>query len=193
MCLAAGVVPLQGQRQALEALDLAASIGEAWASGARIELRKPTRQSDESPPAEPNTPSASAPAPPRTGSPAASHHRHPNPNRTRRQSRPGGLRRPHPPIARRKAQRSSSRRRSHRLPRRHKGRQRVSRAQIRRRWRSLNIRTRAEAAAAADRLAPLSDTLLVEEMVADGVAEILIGMTVDPNLARSSFSAPAVS
>ena len=47
MCLAAGVVPLQGQRQALEALDLAASVGEAWASGARVELRTPARQPDE--------------------------------------------------------------------------------------------------------------------------------------------------
>ncbi len=44
----------------------------------------------------------------------------------------------------------------------------------------INIRTGAEATAAADRLSQLSDTLLVEEMVADGVAEVLIGMTVDP-------------
>ena len=48
MCLAAGIVPLQGQRQALEALDLAASVGEAWASGARVELRRPGTQTDES-------------------------------------------------------------------------------------------------------------------------------------------------
>src|SRR5271170_757215 len=48
MCLAAGVVPLQGQRQALEALDLAASVGEAWASGAQVELRRPgTPRSEE--------------------------------------------------------------------------------------------------------------------------------------------------
>jgi acetyl-CoA synthetase len=49
---------------------------------------------------------------------------------------------------------------------------------------ALNIRTRAEAEAAADRLSRLSDTLLVEEMVADGVAEILIGMTVDPQFGQ---------
>jgi len=48
MCLAAGVVPLQGQRQALEALDLAASVGEAWASGARVELRTPAADHDRS-------------------------------------------------------------------------------------------------------------------------------------------------
>ena len=48
----------------------------------------------------------------------------------------------------------------------------------------VNIRTRAEAEAAAGRLARLSDTLLVEEMVTDGVAEILIGMTVDPQFGQ---------
>jgi acetyl-CoA synthetase len=44
----------------------------------------------------------------------------------------------------------------------------------------LNVRTAAEAAAAAQRLSSLSATLLVEEMVADGVAEVLVGMRVDP-------------
>jgi acetyl-CoA synthetase len=43
----------------------------------------------------------------------------------------------------------------------------------------LNVRTPAEATAAAQKLASLSDTLLVEEMITDGVAELLIGMTVD--------------
>ena len=37
-CLAAGVTPLQGQREALEALDHAATIGAAWARGATVEL-----------------------------------------------------------------------------------------------------------------------------------------------------------
>ena len=32
-CLAAGIVPLQGQREALEALDLAGAVGETWARG----------------------------------------------------------------------------------------------------------------------------------------------------------------
>jgi succinyl-CoA synthetase beta subunit len=44
----------------------------------------------------------------------------------------------------------------------------------------LNIRTPAEATAAARALAALSDTLLVEQMIADGVAEILVGVLVDP-------------
>ncbi len=40
-CLAAGIVPLQGQREALEALDLAGAVGESWARGAAVELRRP--------------------------------------------------------------------------------------------------------------------------------------------------------
>ena len=48
----------------------------------------------------------------------------------------------------------------------------------------LNVRTRAEAAAAAERLAGLSESVLVEEMVTDGVAEILIGMSADPQFGQ---------
>src|SRR6202034_44775 len=38
-CLAAGIAPLQGQREALEALDLAGGVGEAWSSGRGVQLR----------------------------------------------------------------------------------------------------------------------------------------------------------
>jgi len=48
----------------------------------------------------------------------------------------------------------------------------------------LNIRNAADAEAAAQRLSRLSDNLLVEEMVGDGVAEILVGMTVDPQFGQ---------
>src|SRR5215467_13255181 len=44
----------------------------------------------------------------------------------------------------------------------------------------LNVRTPAEAAAAARQLSSLSPSLLIEEMVGDGVAEVLIGLRVDP-------------
>ncbi len=40
-CLAGGVVPLQGQREGLEALDAAGAIGEVWNSDHRVELRRP--------------------------------------------------------------------------------------------------------------------------------------------------------
>jgi len=41
------------------------------------------------------------------------------------------------------------------------------------------VRTPRDAAAAADRLSILSETLLVEQMITDGVAEVLVGVTVD--------------
>src|SRR6185437_12380392 len=44
-CLEAGVTPLQGQREALEALALAATIQAAWTRGAVVELHRP-RQPD---------------------------------------------------------------------------------------------------------------------------------------------------
>ena len=43
----------------------------------------------------------------------------------------------------------------------------------------LNVRSAAEADAAARRLAGLADRMLVEQMVEDGVAEVLVGITVD--------------
>jgi len=46
------------------------------------------------------------------------------------------------------------------------------------------VRSAAEAEKAAQRLAPLSDTLLIEEMVTDAVAEVLIGVTVDPQFGQ---------
>jgi acyl-CoA synthetase (NDP forming) len=49
---------------------------------------------------------------------------------------------------------------------------------------ALNIRNREEAAAAVARLSGLSDILLVEEMIADGVAEILAGVIVDPQFGQ---------
>jgi len=48
----------------------------------------------------------------------------------------------------------------------------------------LNVRSTAEAAAAGARMAALSDTLLVEQMTTDGVAEILIGVIVDPQFGQ---------
>ena len=40
-CLAASIVPLQGQREALEAIDLAAAVGTAWKGGTAPELQRP--------------------------------------------------------------------------------------------------------------------------------------------------------
>jgi len=49
---------------------------------------------------------------------------------------------------------------------------------------ALNIRNAADAETAARRLSALSDLLLVEQMTTDGVAEILIGLIVDPQFGQ---------
>ena len=49
---------------------------------------------------------------------------------------------------------------------------------------ALNIRDAAQAETAARRLSALSDSLLVEQMTTDGVAEILIGLIVDPQFGQ---------
>jgi len=165
-CLAAGIVPLQGQREALEALDLAGAVGAAWASGGRVELRKP----------------------PRNDSVLLAD-------------------RPRADVARTLAEHEGKAALAAfgvRIPRSHvvAPRDVVGAAEalgypvvIKAVAASLehksdaggvivNVRTVADAAAAAQHLSSLSDTLLVEEMVADGVAEMLIGMTLDPQFGQ---------
>jgi acetate---CoA ligase (ADP-forming) len=150
-CLAGGVVPLQGQREALEALDLAAFVGAAWAGGARVRLRRPARRGADSvmlteyeakaavasfgvrvPLSRTCAPGEAVEAAQAIGYPvvikaagASLQHK----------SELGGV--------------------------------------------VLNVRSAEAAREAAQRLAALSDTLLVEQMVGHGVAEVLIGMTVD--------------
>jgi len=151
-CLAAGVVPLQGQREALEALDLAGAIGEAWHRKPSVELCVPQSRGAASggtvlsehqgksalaaygvpvPRSKLVRPAEAAAAATGLGFPVvikASGLAH--------KSDVGGV--------------------------------------------ALNVRSGADAAAAAERLAAFSDQLLVEEMIVDGVAEILVGVTVDP-------------
>jgi acetyl-CoA synthetase len=150
-CLAGGVVPFQGQREALEALDLAATVGLTPEGG--LELARPRRSADAGavrtlsedegkaalasfglpvPRSRLVAPAAAAEAALAIGFPvvikAAS-------ATLAHKSEVGGV--------------------------------------------VLNVRSVAEASAAATRLASLADTLLVEEMVVDGIAEILVGITVD--------------
>ena len=156
LCLARGIVPLQGQREALEALDLAGAAGEAWARGAAVEPaipRAPARgvrslSEQESKQAlaafgvsvprarvVPTAETAAAAA--ELGFPVVLKALSPT---LEHKSDVGGV--------------------------------------------ILNVRTAVEAAAAAQRLAALSDSVLVEEMVSDGVAEMLVGITVDPQFGQ---------
>lgn len=161
MCLAAGIVPLQGQRQALEALDLAAGIGEVWANRSQVELRRPRPAGH---PARPANERTLAEHEGKAALAAFGVHiprsRVVSPRDAADAAEAIGF-----PVVIKAASASLE----------HKSD--VGGVVV-------NIRTSAEANAAAERLARLSDTLLVEEMVADGVAEILVGMTVDPQFGQ---------
>ena len=155
-CLAAGIVPLQGQREALEALDLAAAVGVLWKRGPALELRRARR-----PPTaaqglgEYQAKQALA----AFGVPVPRSHLVPV-----REAAEAAATLGFPVVI--KAAGSALEHKSD-----------VGGV-------VLNVRTRAEAAAAAERLAGLSESVLVEEMVTDGVAEILIGMSADPQFGQ---------
>src|ERR1700675_2293787 len=157
-CLDGGVVPLQGQREALEALSLAGSVGAAWSGNVCVQLQRPPPRADAStirslaehegkaalaafgvsiPKGKRVPVHAAAAAALTLGFPVVlkatgSHLTH--------KTEVGGV--------------------------------------------VLNVRSGAEARNAAERLAKLSDTVLVEEMVTDGVAEVLIGVIVDPQFGQ---------
>jgi acetyl-CoA synthetase len=155
-CLARGVVPLQGQREALEALDLAGAVGEAWARGAAVELRRPRA-----------APAAARPVSEHAAKQALAAFGVPIPR--------SHLVAPHAAAAAAAALGFPVVIKAAGVALEHKSD--VGGV-------VLNVRTAAEAGAAAHRLSALSPTLLVEEMVTDGVAEILVGVTVDPHFGQ---------
>jgi acyl-CoA synthetase (NDP forming) len=153
-CLAAGVMPLQGQREALEALDHAAAIGTAWARGATVELCRP-----------------------HDGGHGGKHGRTLPEHEGKAALAAYGV-----PVPRSRVvgpEEAASAARTLGFPV-------VIKAAGAIEHKSdiggviLDVRTIADAAGAADRLSRISRQLLVEEMVSDAVAEVLIGITVDP-------------
>ncbi|HEV2267856.1 MAG TPA: acetate--CoA ligase family protein [Steroidobacteraceae bacterium] len=165
-CLTAGVTPLQGQREALEALDQAAAIGAAWARGATVELCRPRQHSAHE---------------------AAAHEAEAASDRTRGRTlaeheAKAALGACGVPVPRSRVvtpDKAAAAARTLGFPV-------VMKAAGAFEHKSdiggviVNVRTVADAAAAAERLSHLSGTLLVEEMVTDAVAEVLVGVTVDP-------------
>lgn len=155
-CLAHGVVPFQGQRESLEALDYAAAVGEAWRTLPPPTLLRPARAvgavrtltEDE-------------------GKRALAAHGLPvpasrcvDPARAAATATEIGF-----PVVLKAASADLA----------HKSD--VGGV-------VLNVRSEADAAAAAAGLAKLADQVLVEQMVTDGVAEILVGITVDPQFGQ---------
>lgn len=156
-CLAGNVAPLQGQREALEALALAASIGETWARGKRVELRKPGRRSDPS-----RSGDSSAMLAEHEAKAALAGFGVPIPQR--RVVDPAHAVEAADAIGYPVVIKATGRALQHKSE---------LGAVV------LDVRDAEAVAAAARRLATLSDTLLVEQMVTDGIAEILVGITVD--------------
>jgi acetyl-CoA synthetase len=165
-CLAAGIAPLQGQREALEALDLAGAVGESWRSGQAPQLRLPRPLAH----------------PPGSGHALAEH-------QGKSALAAFGVQIPRAHVvaghdAARLAAEVVAAAESIGFP------VVIKAAGAALEHKSdvggvvVDVRSAADAAAAAQRLAILSDTILVEEMVRGGVAEILIGVTVDPQFGQ---------
>ena len=155
-CLSAGVVPLQGQRAALEALDLAGGVGAAWRRGARVELRR---------------------SPPLTGRVRALAE-----HDAKAALAAYGVKVPRSAVVR--AREAAGAAEALGFPVVIKATSPGLEHKSELGGVVLNVRSTAEAAQAAQRLARLSDSLLVEEMVIDAVAEVLVGVTVDPQFGQ---------
>ncbi len=156
LCLAAGIVPLQGQREGLEALDLAAAVGEAWKRGSSVELRRPQSA--------------------RAGAHALGEHE------AKRALAAFGVPVPRSQLV--PAREAASAAAALGFPVVIKAADAALEHKSDRGGVVLNVRSAADAAAAAQRLSALSATLLVEEMVTDGIAEILVGVTTDPQFGQ---------
>jgi acetate---CoA ligase (ADP-forming) len=151
LCQAAGIAPLQGQREALEALDLAGAVGEAWAAGSQVELHIPCGR-----------PGVAQALSEKDGKAALAAFGVPVPRSIIVPAR--GAARAAVEIGFPVVIKANAAAIEHKSE--------VGGVIV-------NVRSANEAEAAARRLVKLSDTLLVEEMVTDAVAEILVGITVD--------------
>jgi acyl-CoA synthetase (NDP forming) len=152
-CLQGGVVPLQGQREALEAFSLAAATGTAWRENCAVQLRLP--------------PNEGAPADNISLSELES----------KQQLARFGLKIPRgKTVAVAEAVHAASEL-GFPVAMKAAGAHLEHKSDVG--GVALNLRNCDEAAAAAARLATLSPTLLVEEMYTDGVAEVLIGLISD--------------
>jgi acetate---CoA ligase (ADP-forming) len=150
-CLAAGVVPLQGQREALEALSLAAAAGTVWGAGGAVALHIRAHKIGQDRTLLEHEAKAAL---------AACGVRIPRFKSVTRAGVSAAAADLGFPVVI-KVQSDTWQHKSD-----------VGGV-------VLNVRTQAEAAAAAERLGALSEDFLVEEMITDGVAEILVGAVMD--------------
>jgi acetate---CoA ligase (ADP-forming) len=156
-CLDGGVIPLQGQREALEAISLAGGVGQAWQGNPRVQLHLPPQ---------------SASAVIRT----LSEHE------GKAALAEFGVRIPRGRLVPATAAADAARALGFPVVIKASGAHLAHKTEVG--GVVLNVRNETDARDAALRLAQLADTLLVEEMLSDGLAEILIGVIVDPQFGQ---------
>jgi acetyl-CoA synthetase len=157
-CLEAGVIPLQGQREALEAISLAGGVGTAWRSLPGVQLNVPPFRGGA------------------VGIQALGEHD------GKEALAEFGVRIPKGKLVPAHAAAEAAHALGFPVAMKASGAHLEHKTEVG--GVVLNVRTEADARAAAERLAKLSDTLLVEEMFTDGVAEVLIGVIVDPQFGQ---------
>jgi acetate---CoA ligase (ADP-forming) len=162
-CLAGGIVPLQGQREALEALAAAAAVGIAWRSGPGIALERPA-----------------ALARPETEDAAAAYTLSESEGKAALAA--FGVAVPRSRLVAPAAAASCAEGLGFPVVIKAVGAHLEHKTEVG--GVALNLRSAAEAAGAAQRLSALSQTLLVEEMIGDGVAEVLVGLILDPQFGQ---------
>jgi acetate---CoA ligase (ADP-forming) len=158
-CLEGGVIPLQGQREALEALSLAGGVGAAWRANPAVQLHLP---------------------PARAGATGGIHALGEHDGKAALAE--FGVRVPRGKLVPASAAAETALALGFPVVMKASGAHLEHKTEVG--GVVLNVRTEADARQAALRLAKLSDTLLVEEMLTDGVAEILIGVIVDPQFGQ---------
>ena len=152
-CLQGGVVPLQGQREALEALSLAGAVGTAWREQPAVQLR--LREDDG---AVGNAVSLSE-------------------LESKQQLAQFGLNVPRGRTVAAAEAAAAAAELGFPVAMKAAGAHLEHKSDVG--GVALNLRNSAEAAAAAARLATLSSTILVEQMCTDGVVEVLVGVVSD--------------
>jgi acyl-CoA synthetase (NDP forming) len=158
-CLDGGVIPLQGQREAMEALALAGAVGVAWRSNPRVSLQI-------------------APGGTRAEAVAYTLSEHEG----KAALKEFGVAIPRGDLASPGSAAERAAALGFPVVLKAVGAHLEHKTEVG--GVALNIRNAAEAEAAARRLSALSDSLLVEQMTSDGVAEILVGLIVDPQFGQ---------
>jgi acetyl-CoA synthetase len=158
-CLDGGVIPLQGQREALEAISLAGGVGAAWNSNPTVKLHLP---------------------PARAGAASGVHALGEHEGKAALAE--FGVCVPRGTVVPAHAAAEAAVALGFPVAIKASGAHLEHKTELG--GVILNVRTPAEVTKATERLAKLSDTLLVEEMFTDGVAEILIGVIVDPQFGQ---------